>query len=45
MSIKPTLNIKITLNVNYYVNKTKKSSLFNIIFTLNALSENGIMFA
>ena len=38
--MKPTLNVETTANVR----KIKESVLTNIIFTLNVLSENGIIF-
>ena len=44
MQIKPTLNVKIALNITANVNKIKKSVLPNISFILNAVSENGIIF-
>ena len=42
MLIKSILNVKITLNVDWYINKTKENTLLNISHTLNVLSENGL---
>ena len=44
MSIKPLLNVKITLNLIANVRRIKKSVVCNIFFILNILSKDGIIF-